>query len=405
MPRPLAAPILALCAAGCSTGPSSPGRTPSPAPVLGPAAPDEAWSAAFVRTDGWTGADVAATVPLPGSRTLWLFGDSWIGPVRDHRHATGSTMVNNTIAVQNLRPTASRPPSPLAFSWNNTDPAHPAAWAVPEQPSQWFWPAGGGITTSEPHQRLLLFMSRIARRDWSDSVWNFTFRGTSLLIISNPGDAPDHWRVALYTISALDPDHPRELIWGAAVLADPDDPSHVLIYGIDSKDPLDRSLLLARAPTVSVERAETWAYFSGRESGGRAGWSRSLSDAAPIATGLAPELSIHFLPAMHAYVMVHSEPPLGRGVQARTAPRPEGPWSDPLSLYRAPDTDREALTYAAKAHPELSGPDSLLITYCANSTDFWYMASHAEMYLPRAIRSPIVEPGRSFGGDSQGRAP
>lgn len=351
-----------------------------------------------------------------------MFGDSWIGPVRENRHAAGSAMVNNSIAIQDLREAGPQPlprtgdsganpstveadgaPLPLTFYWNASDPAHPAAWAIPTQAGEWFWPAGGGITTSEPRPRLLLFMSRLARRDKSDSVWNFAFRGTSLLIITNPADAPPLWRPAQFTISTLDADHPRDLMWGAAVLQDPDDPTQILFYGIDSRNALDRTLVLARAPLSTIERSETWSYFAGSGSGAgqsspasgsaespASRWTPLLSEATPIATNLAPELSLHYVPALHRYLMIHSEPPLGRGILARTAPRPEGPWSPPAVLYTDPDPDPRTLTYAAKAHPELSYPGSLLITYCVNSTDFWYMASHAEMYVPRAVRVPIA---------------
>jgi hypothetical protein len=45
--------------------------------------------------------------------------------------------------------------------------------------------------------------------------------------------------------------------------------------------------------------------------------------------------------------------------------------------------------YSAKAHPECSGAGELLISYCVNSTDFWFMAGHADLYLPRFIRVPL----------------
>src|SRR5262249_32718583 len=40
--------------------------------------PAPEWEAVFARADGWTGGDGLTTIPLPGDRVLWLFGDSWI---------------------------------------------------------------------------------------------------------------------------------------------------------------------------------------------------------------------------------------------------------------------------------------------------------------------------------------
>jgi hypothetical protein len=72
----------------------------------------------------------------------------------------------------------------------------------------------------------------------------------------------------------------------------------------------------------------------------------------------------------------------------RTAERPEGPWSDPEIIYRAPEPswDKTYFCYAAKGHPELSAPDELLVSYVCNSTDFAKMAGDARIYKPRFIR-------------------
>jgi hypothetical protein len=386
--RPAFLPVLALAA--CSPQPAA--RPSAPAAPT----PDARWSSLFCRNEGWTGADGAASLALPNHRTLWLFGDSWIGPVTDNRHAPPSTLVNNAIAIQCLPgdsklhdPSAALPP--LDFRWNSSNPAKPGAWATPTQPNEWFWPASGAIIAKGPENadRLLLFMSRLGRRDAGDSVWNFALRGTSLLIIANPQEDPARWHITQHTITTLEADTTgapaHDLMWGAAVMQDPDDPTHLLVYGINSKQPLARTLLIARAPAAAIERAETWTYYTAP------GWSSDAHRAKPIAPNMAPELSLHHSGQLNRYVMIYSEPPLGAGILARTANRPEGPWSEPTLLYTCPEPaqDTRNLVYSAKAHPELSADNELLISYCVNSTDFWHMASHADLYLPRFIRVPL----------------
>ncbi len=61
--------------------------------------PDSEWNAVFDRADGWTGADAAGSVDLGDGRTVWLFGDTWIGKIRDGKRLPGARMVNNSIAV------------------------------------------------------------------------------------------------------------------------------------------------------------------------------------------------------------------------------------------------------------------------------------------------------------------
>src|SRR5438270_9691186 len=51
----------------------------------------------FTRSEGWTGSDGAYSIPLGPDRTLWLFGDTFIGRVVDGKRV-GARMVNNTAA-------------------------------------------------------------------------------------------------------------------------------------------------------------------------------------------------------------------------------------------------------------------------------------------------------------------
>ena len=91
------------------------------------------------------------------------------------------------------------------------------------------------------------------------------------------------------------------------------------------------------------------------------------------------------------WVIVHSEPIFGDRIFARTAPEPYGPWSARRPVYRVPGVQRNEayFTYAAKAHPRLSPPGELLISYVINSHDFGAMVRDADIYRPRFIRVPL----------------
>ncbi|MDD2763545.1 MAG: hypothetical protein PHE83_06175 [Opitutaceae bacterium] len=71
-------------------------------------------------------------------------------------------------------------------------------------------------------------------------------------------------------------------------------------------------------------------------------------------------------------------------IGVRTAPALTGPWSAPVQVYRPPETDGpRPLVYAAKAHPELAGPDAadLVVTYATNTWEF------GEQFTPEGSRS------------------
>src|SRR5579885_2950424 len=84
-------------------------------PALARVTPDAEWNAVFDRTEGWTGADCAGSVDLGDGRTLWMFGDTWVG-----KRQPGAQMVNNSIAVHPTDKSAPwRPPDPrrVQFVW------------------------------------------------------------------------------------------------------------------------------------------------------------------------------------------------------------------------------------------------------------------------------------------------
>ena len=59
------------------------------------------------------------------------------------------------------------------------------------------------------------------------------------------------------------------------------------------------------------------------------GWTRSMSDAAPVLDGSVSELSVIYHPKQKAWLATYEAP---QGVVIRKAARPEGPWSAPKTL-------------------------------------------------------------------------
>ena len=57
------------------------------------------FDALFDNRKGWTGADGAYSLPLSDELILWLFGDTWLGDIRNGAHVN-ATIVNNTVAIQ-----------------------------------------------------------------------------------------------------------------------------------------------------------------------------------------------------------------------------------------------------------------------------------------------------------------
>ena len=51
----------------------------------------------FAYTQGWLGADDAYSIPLGPDRSLWLFGDTFVGTPATKLRSDAKTMVRNSI--------------------------------------------------------------------------------------------------------------------------------------------------------------------------------------------------------------------------------------------------------------------------------------------------------------------
>ncbi len=374
------------------------------AAAQGPVERDAAWEAVFARPSGWNGGDIAHAIALPGGRTLWLFGDSIIGPVEDGARVGGSVMVRSAIAWH-ATPDAGALPEHIEFAI--PDAGHDVAVADWTRPTPglwpegaWYWLMGDGaaVVGADGERGFVLFATAIGPSGNPEGMWNFRRIGGAIIVIENPADAPDRWRAEQRVNPIVDesarfgePARPGEN-WGLAIVAWPPDADAgtrtLHVYGVRADAPGDNSLLVARCTEADLAAPSRWRFFDGRS------WSADRADATPIATGLVDEFTIQPLrrQGRDELILIQSEPMLGQHVLARAAASPEGPWSEPARVYEVPEpgADERLLTYAAKGHAHLSREGELLVSYAINSTDFGQIFRDSSLYRPRFVRVPTA---------------
>ena len=70
----------------------------------------------------------------------------------------------------------------------------------------------------------------------------------------------------------------------------------------------------------------------------------------------------------------------------RRAPRPEGPWSEPVVIFDPPERQLDGvIMYAFKAHPHLDG-GGLAATYVVTPTNPDVLLDDETFYYPRFVR-------------------
>jgi hypothetical protein len=340
------------------------------------------WNRLFDRTSGWTGADGIYSIPISGddsfgsassTPTLFVFGDTFIGEVNSQgRRLSGTTLVNNTMAVL----TGDEPaPERTRFLYRET-----RALFIPDtpesNPGDWYW-FSDGLSHEE---RLYLFALRM--KEWGSS---FAVDGVSLIYTPLESTTPYVDAVQLDTPLFASTER-GALVFGLAIMANtihagsPDPDGYIYIYGT-LNTLLTKKLVAARVhETADFLDFQEYRYWNGT------GWSSNIEDSAPLTGRLSMEFSVTPL-ADSRYILVFQSNCVGRNVAIRMGKSPVGPWGEMNRIYRCPepDYDKDIYTYNAKAHPHLSEPGKLLISYNVNTQDFWDHFLYADIYRPRFI--------------------
>lgn len=335
------------------------------------AAPATDLNRLFARTDGWTGADGVYSVALNKNRLLWLFGDTWIGKIRQGKRVD-ALLINNSVGLMERTRTHRRAPD---YFWKTDAKGAPQAFFAPPDHRGWFWPLHG-INTP---RGLFVFLLQIEKTE-DASVFGFAPSGNWLARISNPEAAPDQWRISYRKLPWSHFSRTLGRYWGTTIIADR---GTLYIYGIH-EDPqgkgVPKKLILARCPENDLDRFSAWEFYGAR------GWQSNPGHAEPLLENVATEGSIWWNPRANAYEFFYSESGFSPRILRSRAPVPQGPWSVPETVYTV--TDRrltpKTFAYAGKVHPELArNAQEIIVSYVINSLDFWSLTRDAGLYWPQ----------------------
>jgi len=365
--------FLASCVLVAFSVPAMPAEPPeADVPSVIKAEPAADCNARFAGKEGWIGGDCVYSVALGPKRTLWLFGDTLMGTVKDGRRP-GAVMVNNTIAIQ----VGQGKDAAMRFLTGKARDDKPTAFFIPADGKGWFW-VKAALQVGE---RLYIFLPQIEKTK-DPGVFGFQQIAQWLAVVDNPADEPEKWHVKQLKLPFGEFGPDRERSWGSAMLAEGD---YLYVYGCDEergKGIGKRRLTVARVPADKLDDPTAWRFRSAT------GWSEKATDAMPLADGLATEFSVSRVPGQKGYVAVYTENGLGARIVGRFASAPEGPWSAPVLLYTCPEMakDKGLFSYAAKAHSWAATGDELVVSYCVNSWEFARLFRDEEVYRPKFVR-------------------
>lgn len=314
------------------------------------------------REPGFTGGDGTYSVKLPDGRNIWIFGDTFIGPVSEDntREKTEPKFIRNSFVIQN---------EDDFITLHQGEPSEFKSMIIPPEVTSgsateqeiWYWPGDGFVL----HDTLHVFVSKFTQT--GPGMWDFKFIETALVSFT----LPDIREVRHITIKGtLD----LQIHFGHAVFETPD---YIYIYGLGKKGPY-----VARAAPNSL--TEKWEYRVEND------WTSIVEKATPMREMNGSEqFSIFQLEDKMVYLTQLGS--FSKEVYSFVSDTPYGPWSDGTLIYTTPiPFDNENLiTYNTVAHPQFNQDGKLLISYNTNSFILEDHYTNAAIYKPRFARIPI----------------
>lgn len=362
-----ALPLLALMLflmAGRSFGQDAkaPSKTPSDCRI------DEKFTRMFARDCcGVTGADGEYSVLLPDGRTVWIFGDSFLGTVNPDRSREKRTpwFIRNSMAVQEA--------DTLRSLYNVID-GWESSWVIPpgapkgrqfSEDSLWYWPGDAFIENG----KLKAFMTAFYQAKPGD--WGFAWVSANLATFSLPD-------LKLERIDHFDYPNAAEVHWGHAVCDD--DKDYTYIYGAG-----DKKIYVARAPRTNI--LAPWEFYDGD------GWVSDSKKARPTLDIPGSE-QFSVFKYKDKYVILVQEGFLSGEICTYYSDSPFKGWKNRkvichTQLPRDVESTKNLFAYNSLAHPQFIENGELLISTCINSFVVEDVFRDASKYRPVFLRVPI----------------
>jgi hypothetical protein len=144
---------------------------------------------------------------------------------------------------------------------------------------------------------------------------------------------------------------------------------------------VEKNLIIARVKPEQFEQFDEWRFWDGM------GWNTNKNSIAYVTDSVSNELSVTPLPDGR-YALIFQVNGMSRWVGLRLGSTPYGPFGPVINLWKCSEPDQKNyIVYNAKAHPRLSKPGELIISYNVNAFDFFNeINKNPNLYRPRFIR-------------------
>ena len=330
----------------------------------------------FPYAEGWLGADDAYSVPLADGKSIWLFGDTFVGDPTTKLRSKSKTMVRNSVGISTCVPGKG---CSMQYFWRNPRAAKPRSFFDTETDDVWYWPLDGYRDGDVLYLPLMIVRNKPGASP--NDVFGFEIAGTKWAKVSNVSAPPEQWKISLRDLTNAD-------LWpGASIVSDG---NYVLFYTQVSKGEGKGYMTVLRVLRDKLEDPPaSWEYL-GKDGTWHAGTPRD--DAKNVIDQAISEMTVRYHPEQTVWVAISPGPEFPSPYMvARTAETAVGPWSKPRTIFEFPEMkprtagyDRETFCYATKEHVEFEHAN-LVLTYTCNTMSIPKLMKDMRLYRPQVV--------------------
>lgn len=310
--------------------------------------------------NGWCASDATISLLLPDGKTLWLFGDSFIGEKTGtfSINPSRSRMINNSAILEDE--------SSLTAYYQGSL-LSPSSF-IPADGKAFFWPEHAVIE----NDTLKIFAVRVTYYNNNNPGFDFKVGTSYIAYFKYPG--------LEYITTRKSPSlTDTTMRFGACIVKSGE---YTYIFGVKDTTSGGMTWPLAYLARVKQSIDESWEFYSGSDS-----WSPDCREAKPIGDRPMSESFYVYEKDGKFYLIMHEIWLVGK-LYILEADKITGPWNRASSggkenLFAIIKPYPKLFSYNLFAHPQFTNDGKILISFNVNTSDFLSIYNDTRNYRAR----------------------
>jgi hypothetical protein len=317
----------------------------------------------------WVGGDNTYSATLPDGRTVWLYSDTFTGPVNpDGSIAASGNFIHNSIIIDNH--------GSLSTLRGGTASA-PDSLVKPASPDDWYWAdavqLGGGA----------LQVIYLEFKQTGTGPFDFQWQRNVLVRY-------DETDLHVLSITAL-PSAVTNVEWNAWLQRVG---GYTYIYGVeDTGASTAPNKFMRIARVAGTDLRGTWTYWTGT------GWSTSQTAATRVLANVGNNYSLSVIGGVYTLVTQDTSTPFSNQMVMYFSCSPTGPFTNETLLYIPPEMgangtyhNSNVIFYNSHGQTEYRSGNTLVFSYDLNSLVPADVHADVSIYRARFINVHFVVP-------------